>query len=107
MTITLVIMMEKICFHVLFGISLYQSPRVQVVLQSSLHFDSIISFSTKKPPCLIKLKIPFGFEKVASVVKQLFNILTKHTRAVSKSMGQKMFLLFINTPPKKQQKKTK
>lgn len=49
MTITFVIMVEKICFHVLFRISLYQSPRVQVVLQSPLHFDSIISFSTKKP----------------------------------------------------------
>lgn len=47
-TIIFVIMVEKICFRVLFGISLYQSPRVQVELQSPLHFDSIISFSTKK-----------------------------------------------------------
>lgn len=104
MTITFVIMVEKICFHVLFGISLYQSPRVQVVLQSPLHFDSIISFSTKKPPCLIKLRIPFGYGKVASVVKQLFSVLIKHTR-FSKSVGQKMFFLFIKTTPKNNRKR--
>lgn len=46
------IMVEKICFHVLFGISLYQSLRVQVMPQSPLHADSIISFSTEKKPQL-------------------------------------------------------
>lgn len=108
MAITFVIVVEKFCFHMLFGISLYQSPRVQVVLHSLLHFDSIISFSTKKKKsCLIKLKFPFGCGKVAPVVKQLFNILTDHTTAVVKSMGQKMFLLFINASPKKPTEKDK
>lgn len=44
---------EKIYLHVLFGISLYQSLRVQVVLQSPLCADSIISFSTEKKPTTV------------------------------------------------------
>lgn len=44
------IMVEKICFHVLVGISLYQSLSVQVVPQSPLHADSITSFNTEHPP---------------------------------------------------------
>lgn len=53
------IMVEKICFHVLFGISLYQSLSVQVVPQSPLHADSIISFSTEKKPLSYQIKNSF------------------------------------------------
>lgn len=53
------IMVEKICFHVLFGISLYQSLSVQVVPQSPLHADSITSFSTEKPPLSYQIKNSF------------------------------------------------
>lgn len=71
MTITFVIVVEKICFHLLFGISLYQSPRVQVVLQSPLHFDSIISFSTQKKPLSYQIKNSFWLWKSSISIKAI------------------------------------
>lgn len=43
--------------------------------------------------------------KITSVAKELCNILTDHATTVSKSVGQEMFLRFINKSQKANQKK--
>lgn len=58
------IMVEKICFHVLVGISLYQSLSVQVVPQSPLHADSITSFNTEHPPPPPSYQIKNSFKAI-------------------------------------------